>query len=105
VNIRLTNSALPRHPVKTEAVRLLLNNAISIKGAYIERIDDTHANATGAWEAMGKPGYLSATQVAQLETVSSLTREALTITPDNGALRLDIDIPPQGSALITLETA
>jgi xylan 1,4-beta-xylosidase len=104
LHILLTNSALPRHPVRTEAVRLLLNNTFTIKGAYIERIDDNHANATGAWEAMGKPGYLSSAQVAQLETVSSLIKEALTIIPDNGALRLDIEIPPQGTALITLES-
>lgn len=105
LHILVTNSVLPRHPVKTEAVRILLDNSLTIKGAFVERIDDSHANATVAWEAMGKPGYLNSDQVAQLEMVSSLTREVLAVTTDNGAVRLDIEIPPQGTALITLETA
>ncbi len=104
LHILLTNSALPRHPVATTSVRMLLNGPHTIKTAYMERIDDNHANATGAWNAMGKPGTLSHNQVAQLETVSMLTREAMTMTPENGALRLDIELPPQGTALITLET-
>ena len=103
--ILVTNSALPRHPVQSEAVRLFLNNPPPIKQAYLERIDDTHANATGAWETMGKPGYLSAVQVAELELSSALTREALTIIPNDGPIQLDIHIPPQGTTLITLETA
>lgn len=100
----LTNSALPRHPVSTASVRILLNGAHTIKTAYIERIDDTHANARSAWEAMGKPGALSDAQVAQLETASSLTKEVLCITWGKGSLQLDIEIPPQGTALITLQT-
>jgi xylan 1,4-beta-xylosidase len=104
LHVLLTNSALPRHHVETGIVSVVLNKTINIERAYIERIDDTHANATAAWEAMGKPGTLSPIQVSNLEINSSLIKEPLSVATDKGAQRLDIEIPPQGTALITLET-
>ena len=103
VNIILTNSALPRHPVKTELININLNNIRKIKKAYQERIDDTHANARATWLEMGSPEYLSPKQVKVLELSSTLKKEPILFRQKKELVSLEIEIPPQGVVLITLE--
>jgi len=103
VNILLTNSALPRHAVKTELININLNNIKKIKKAYIERIDDTHANARVTWSEMGSPDYLSPEQVEVLELSSTLIKEPLLFRSKKDSVLLEIEIPPQGTVLVTLE--
>jgi xylan 1,4-beta-xylosidase len=104
IHVLVTNSALPRHPVKTEPVHIRIDHIAEVKNAWIERIDDTHANATAAWEAMGSPGTLSRSQAAKLESASALVMEVQSFSLDKDSAFLEIDLPPQGTALITLET-
>ena len=103
VNILLTNSALPRHAVKTELINISLINIKKIKKAYIERIDDTHANARVTWLEMGSPDYLSPEQVEVLELSSTLIKEPLLFMSKKDSALLEIEIPPQGTVLVTLE--
>ena len=103
VNIVLTNSALPRHPVKTALINISLNNIKKIKKTYIEKIDDTHANARVAWSKIGSPAYLSSEQVELLELASTLIKEPLLFRPKKDSVLLEIEIPPQGTVLVTLE--
>jgi len=104
VNILLTNWALPRHYIKTEIVKLAINN-INIKAAFVERIDEDNANAHKAWVEMGQPGSLSQTQVAALEAASLLTKQAIPVTKVNNTISIEITLPPQSVACITLELA
>jgi xylan 1,4-beta-xylosidase len=104
LQILITNSALPRHPVAAELVRVKLARGVGIKKAYVERIDETHANAPKAWQEMGKPDHLTPDQVLYLEATSALVKEVLFFTFENDSVILDVDIPPQGTAFITLET-
>jgi xylan 1,4-beta-xylosidase len=103
LQVLVCNSALPRHPVKTEIVRVRLDNIGPIKTARIERIDDTHANPQKAWLEMGAPGSLSPLEVFTLETASSLVTEPFPVTTENNLTFLELAIPPQGIACITLE--
>ncbi|MGH8008865.1 MAG: GH39 family glycosyl hydrolase, partial [Candidatus Binatia bacterium] len=59
VTVLLTNHALPRHPLKTELVHLRLTDAPAPRTAYLERVDEDHANAQRVWQEMGEPKYLS----------------------------------------------
>jgi len=102
--ILLLNSILPTHPQKTEFVNIVLQMEEKVVASYVERIDATHANATNAWIAMGSPGSLSAAQVTSLEKSSSLIKEPCDIKSKEKATTINIDIPPQGIACITLET-
>ena len=104
IHILLTNSSLPTHPVKTELINVKLNNIKNIKNIFIEKIDDSHANSTAAWIAMGKPGTLSPQQVQQLETASSLIKEKILYKFENGTILIDIEMQPQATALVTIET-
>lgn len=103
INIMITNWALPRHSIKTEMIRVQLDNIKKIKTSFIERIDEDHANARQAWTKMGKPGSLSPTQVTVLELASSLTIEPFATTHEKDSVLIEVAIPPQGIAYITLE--
>ena len=59
--VLITNLAMPRHPIQTELVHLRLLGAPVPEIAWIERIDEDHANPRALWHAMGEPEYLSAT--------------------------------------------
>ena len=102
IQILATNWALPLHPINNESISIRVT--ASIKSAYIERIDDYHANATQSWINMDSPQTLSAAQVTALETASQLIKENIPFRMEKDEVLIDIDVPPQGMLCITLET-
>jgi xylan 1,4-beta-xylosidase len=104
INIVITNWALPRHPIKTELVKVQLDNIKKVKSSFIERIDDNHANARKSWTDMGSPGSLTANEVSTLELASALIMEPFATRQDGGRVFVEITVPPQGVAYITVET-
>ena len=100
--LMLTNFALPRHPIATETVSFALKGVPSVSGATIQRIDLEHANAKRRWEQLGKPEYLSAAMVAELDALSRLQTEVQPILRDGGTLRLEVTMPPQAVAAVQL---
>ncbi len=105
VQIMITNWALPRHDIKTEAITVRLGNFGKAKKTYIERIDDDHCNARKEWIAMGSPGSLMPAQVATLEKVSTLVKEPFKLKNDGTSVVAEVNMPPQSIALITIELA
>jgi xylan 1,4-beta-xylosidase len=103
INVLLTNSTLPLHPVKTETIKIQLNNITQAKDVFIERIDDTHANTRQAWINMGQPDSLLPEQVATLEAVSTLIKEPVVFTFENNSVIIEVEMLPQATALITIE--
>ncbi len=103
--IILCNVAMPRHPIQTETVNLRMANAPTPRAAWIERIDEDHANPRRLWQTMGEPEYLSALQVEQLETASTLQKESHPWTYADGNMGMSVDLPPQSVAAITIEFA
>lgn len=100
--LMLTNFALPRHPIATETVSFALKGAPSVAGATIQRIDLEHANAKRRWEQIGKPEYLSAAMVAELDALSRLQTEMQPVVRDGASFRLEVTLPPQAVAAIQL---
>src|SRR5215216_3849466 len=103
LTVLLTNHQLPRHPVKTERVRIKLSNAPRGCHAYVERVDGAHGNARAVWREMGEPEYLSAAEVERLREASRVLKEPHPCEDVNGTLHLAIALPPQSVAAITLE--
>ena len=101
----MTNLAMPRHPIQTELVNLRLSGASLPRTAFIDRIDEDHANPRKLWQKMGEPEYLSPLQVSQLESASVLARDAQPLLYQDGHIDLKVDLPPQSVASITLEFA
>jgi xylan 1,4-beta-xylosidase len=105
VTILMTNLAMPRHPIQTELSKLRISGAPTPRTAWIERIDEDHANPRRLWQTMGEPTYLSALQVEHLETASTLRKESQPWTYEQGNIDLDVALPPQSVAAITIEFA
>lgn len=102
VTVLLTNHALPRHPIRSVQVHVELAGAQEPCFVCIERIDETHANAKSLWQGMGEPEYLSRAQVECLEEASRLCKEPQPWDYQDGAIHLDITLPPFGVAAVTL---
>ncbi|MDQ3650023.1 MAG: glycosyl hydrolase [Acidobacteriota bacterium] len=105
VTVLLTNHALPRHSIKTEQVRVRLAEAMEPRAAFIERIDETHANPRRVWREMNGPEYLSALDVEQLQSASRVAREPHAWKYEDHIVQFDIELPPHGVAAITVEFA
>ena len=105
VTVLLTNHALPRHRIATESVRVDLSGLLSPRNVYLERIDDTHANAKRLWTEMGAPALPTQREVEQLHAASHIMREPLQWTYDGDTLHLNLSMPPQAIAAVTVELA
>lgn len=103
LTVMLTNHALPRHPIETHRVRMRLDGASRPVAATVARIDHDHANAKARWIALDKPAYPSAGQVDVLHEASSLVSERQPWAFVEGALVVEVDIPPHAVAAITLD--
>lgn len=103
IKILITNWTLPKHKIKNEIINIQIEDVKKILCSYIERIDETHANARNAWVEMGRPNYLSFEQVNLLESASSLMKEQVSVFKKNNSIFVEIEMPPQGTACITLE--
>jgi xylan 1,4-beta-xylosidase len=103
--ILITNLAMPRHPIQAELLNLQLSDAPTPCTAWIERIDEDHANPRRLWQSMGEPKYLSALQVEQLETASTLRKESQSWTHEGRNVGLAVVVPPQSVSAITIEFA
>jgi xylan 1,4-beta-xylosidase len=102
--VLLTNHALPRHPIAAEEVQVRLLNVPPPASVWIERIDQDHANVKRLWQEMGEPEYLSAGEVERLEESSRLKKEPQPWQYEEGVLQLDLTLPPQAVAAVTLES-
>jgi xylan 1,4-beta-xylosidase len=103
LTVLLTNHALPRQPIAGQRVQVGLENAPPPRSVTLERIDEHHANAKGAWLALGAPEYLSAEQVGRLEEASGLVPEAHPWEYEGRTVRLAVDLPPHAVAALTVE--
>ena len=103
--ILVTNLAMPRHPIQTELVNVRLLGAPAPRTAWIERIDEDHANPRRLWQIMGEPTYLTPSEAERLKMASTLRPEAQPWTHEQGDIALAVALPPQSVAAITIEFA
>jgi xylan 1,4-beta-xylosidase len=103
LTVLLTNHATPGHSIETEQIEVRLDNAPEPKAAYIQRIDEDHANAKRLWDEMGQPEYLSLGDVSQLQEASQVNKEKQQYKYGNKAVSLTTNLPPHAVAAITIE--
>ncbi len=90
------------HDIEAQTVRVCLRTEKPCAAAEICRVDDTHANALRAWQQMGEPAYLQAGELDALRAASALRREAQAFADTSDGVTLDFDLPPMGTALVTV---
>lgn len=105
ITVLLVNHALPRHAIMSQRVRVHLAHAPEPSGVWVERIDESHANAKRRWEELGAPEYPASATLEQLHEASRVTREACAWTRRDEEVRLELDLPPHAVAALTIELA
>jgi xylan 1,4-beta-xylosidase len=103
ITVLLINHALPRHAITGLHVNVNLANAVEPSTAWVERIDDDHANPKQGWLAMGSPEYLDRTAVEKLHDASRLTRQSCSWSRQRDQIHLAVELPPHSIAALTLE--
>jgi xylan 1,4-beta-xylosidase len=99
----LTNHTTPGHSIETEQLEIQLTNAREPLAASITRIDEDHANPKRLWVEMGRPEYLTGSEVVELQEASELVVEKQSFTYDDGIVRLKTTLPAHAVAAITIE--
>ena len=74
-------------------------------GAWVERIDEHHANAKRRWQAFGAPEYLAGAALEQLHEASRLTRQACSWNWLDDRIAFEIELPPYAVASLRVEFA
>jgi xylan 1,4-beta-xylosidase len=105
VTVLLVNHALPRHSSLNQRVRVHLAQAPEPSAAWVERVDEHHANARARWHALGEPEYLDAATLEQLDEASRLIREVCPWTWRERRITLGIELPSHAVAALTVELA
>lgn len=105
IKVLLVNHALPRHSIARVHVGVHFTHAPEPSAAWVERIDEKHANAKRRWLALGAPEYLDGRAVEHLHEASRVTRQACPWTWRENRVDLEIDLPPHGVAALTVELA
>ena len=102
--VLLVNLAMPEQEVQVEVVDLKLERTPRPAAAFLERIDEGHANPRPVWEAMGAPTYPDRRQLEALETASRLVEEPLAWTYDaeQNTANVSIQLRPQSVTAVTI---
>lgn len=103
VTVLMSNHALPGHSLESERVSVRLMNVREPRAAWIERIDEDHANAARAWREMGAPDYLNLESIRYLSAASELVRKQQHFRYHEAQVSFEINLPPHGVAAVELE--
>jgi xylan 1,4-beta-xylosidase len=102
ITVLLLNHALPRHAITTLNAHIHLATSAEPSRAWVERIDEDHANPKRQWQAIGSPEYLDRPALEQLHDASRLTRRTCSWARQGNQIHLDVELPPHSVAAITL---
>jgi xylan 1,4-beta-xylosidase len=103
IRMLLVNHALPRHAIADVRAHVHLAHALEPSAAWVERIDEDHANPKRRWQALGGPEYLDRSALEQLHEASGLTRQACPWKWGEEQIELEVELPPDSIAALTVE--
>jgi len=105
LSVLMINHALPGHSIETERVSMSLVNASEPRGAWIERLDEDHANPRQVWREMGAPNYLSDEEVKRLSGASEVVRKQQRFRYKDSTISFELNLPPHSVAAVEFEFA
>ena len=103
--VLVTNHHVPLAKIRTEQVEIRLANGRVTGPAVVERIDDENANPRARWIAMGSPVYPDASQIKVMFKASEMKSTPASLRRRGGEWLLRLQIPPHGTAGVTIPMA
>jgi xylan 1,4-beta-xylosidase len=103
LTILMSNHQIPQSPIHAERVHLRVSGTKRVRSAYLERIDEEHANPRKAWLEMGSPTYLDDGQIKALMKASELHQEKIDWNADESGISINLLIQPHSVISVTLE--
>jgi xylan 1,4-beta-xylosidase len=103
--VLMINHALPGHTIETERVSMRLLNATEPRAAWIERVDEDHANPRQVWREMGAPDYLSNEEITRLSAASEVVRKQQRFRYKDASISFEINLTPHSVTSIEFELA
>ena len=100
--VLVSNFNVLNAPIDPVKISVRVEGAGSLNNAWIERIDDTHANPKKAWIEMGSPTYPTKDQIQELMAKSELVKEKADLTADGNDALVNFEIQPHSVVRITL---
>jgi beta-xylosidase len=98
------NANSPRQRESKNGSDTCQESPINISVAYIERIDDQHANPRQAWIDLGSPLYPTRSQLDKIMRESELVKKPISDKIiDSTTIQFTLTMPPQSVAAITFE--
>ena len=95
---------MPRHEIKTEMVAMRLADITTPPWtAFIERIDDGHANSPKLCRQMDAPEYLTASQGHELKVTPRSTKELHAFVDEASVVKLQTSLPQHCVVRLTVE--
>jgi len=105
LSLLMTNHALPGHSIESERISLRLLNAAKPRAAWIERVDEHHANPRQAWREMRAPEYLSDEEIERLMAASEVVRKQQRFRYKDSSISFEINLPPHSVGAVEFEFA
>jgi xylan 1,4-beta-xylosidase len=96
------NDERPRHPIRSENVRIAIHGAARPRSVMVRRIGND-PDPRGAWKAIGAPDSLSPLELATVEEASRVHASHQRVTERDGVLHLDLAVPPHTMAFVSIE--
>jgi xylan 1,4-beta-xylosidase len=102
ITILISNHQIPLSPISEETLHIYIEGIKNFRSAFIERIDDTHANPKKAWINMGSPVYLDSSQVEALVKASEMSKEYIYPKVKENGIEIEITVQPHSATAISL---
>lgn len=103
VDVLLVNLFPPFADLHTERVTVRLERLGTPRRQRLRRIDDEHVNPLRVWHEMGRPESLNERELTRLHDASTLVEEPLAVHVEGDVMELEVVMPPNALALVTLE--
>ena len=103
VRVLVCNHDVPLAAIHPETLSISLPHDPPFARAWIERIDDDHANPARLWREQGSPDYPDKRAVSDLILKSRPAPEEVPLPRADGHQELSLIIPPHGVAAIFFE--
>jgi len=101
MTILISNHQVPLSPIQAERISLTVKGIRGVRSAFLERIDEMHANPKRAWMEMGSPTYLDREQIQALMKASELIKEPVDWTLEDNGITIDLLIQPHSVVAIS----